>query len=239
MSVLIVSGTGTGVGKTVVTAALGACAKGAVAVVKPAQTGRAPGAPGDVADVSRLAGLDAVHEFARYPDPLLPHQAAEASGRPALEFAATVRRITDLDALHDQVLVDGVGGVLVPFTGTDRWTLCDLGATLRAPVLVVTTTGLDALNASALTVGRLAEDGVELAGIVIGSWPDEPDAATRAGVADLAAMAPDGRLAGALPAGMAAMRDFRRRARATLAPRFGGTFDAVAFAAVAAVRQPR
>jgi dethiobiotin synthetase len=238
MSILIVSGTGTDVGKTVATAALAACATGRVAVVKPAQTGVAPGAPGDLAEVSRLAGVRDVHEFARYPDPLSPHHAAQVSGRPALEFAAAVRRIADLDALHDLVVVEGAGGLLVPFTDTDRWTVCDLAATLRAPVLVVTAAGLGTLNATALTVGRLAEDGVELAGIVIGSWPDEPDLATRCTVADLSAMAADGRLAGVLPAGMATMRDFRQRARTALAPRFGGTFDAVAFAAAVSAGRP-
>ncbi|MDT4912269.1 MAG: dethiobiotin synthetase [Pseudonocardiales bacterium] len=233
MSVLLVSGTGTDVGKTVVTAALAACAKGRVAVVKPAQTGTAPGARGDLAEVTRLSGVTDVHEYARYPDPLSPHHAARVSGRPELEFADTVRRVNDLDALHDVVLVEGAGGLLVPFTSTDRWTLTDLASSLHAPVLVVTTAGLGTLNHTALTVGRLAEDGIELAGIVIGSWPPEPDLATRCNVADLAAMAPDGRLAGALPSGMATMRDFRKRARAALAPRFGGTFDAVAFAAAA------
>jgi dethiobiotin synthetase len=236
VSVLIVSGTGTDVGKTIVTAALAACAKGRVAVVKPAQTGVADGAPGDLAEVTRLARTRDVHEFARYPDPLSPHHAAQVSGRPALEFAEAVRRITDLDALHDLVLVEGAGGLLVPFTDTDRWTVCDLAATLHAPVLVVTAAGLGTLNATALTVGRLAEDGVAAAGIVIGSWPEEPDLATRCNVGDLSALAPDGRLAGVLPSGMATMRDFRQRARAALAPRFGGTFDAAAFSGAVSAR---
>ena len=56
MSVLIVSGTGTDVGKTVVTAALAACAEGRVAVVKPAQTGAAPGAKADLAEIGPVAG---------------------------------------------------------------------------------------------------------------------------------------------------------------------------------------
>lgn len=233
MSVLIVSGTGTDIGKTVTTAALAACAKGRTAVVKPAQTGVADGAPGDLAEVSRLAKVTDVHEYARYPDPLSPHHAARVSGRPELEFAATVRRITDLDAMRDLVIVEGAGGLLVPFTNTDRWTLADLAGSLHAPILLVTTAGLGTLNTTALTVGRLAEDGVELAGIVIGSWPDEPDLAARCNVADLAAMAPDGRLAGVLPSRMATVRDFGKRARAALSPRFGGTFDAAAFAAAA------
>jgi dethiobiotin synthetase len=228
VSVLIVTGTGTGVGKTVATAALAACATWRVAIVKPAQTGVAPDEPGDLAEVTRLSGVSDVHEFARYPDPLSPHHAARVSGLPELGFADTVRRVTDLDALHDLVLVEGAGGLLVPYTATDGWTLADLASSLHAPVLVVTAAGLGTLNHTALTVGRLAEDGIELAGIVIGSWPDEPDLATRCNVADLAEM---GSLAGVLPAEMAAMRDFRERARAALAPRFGGTFDAAAFVA--------
>jgi dethiobiotin synthetase len=164
----------------------------------------------------------------RYPDPLSPHHAVRVSGRPELEFAEAVRRIADLDALHDLVLVEGAGGLLVPFTSSDGWTLADLAISLRAPVVVVTAAGLGTLNHTALTVGRLAEDGVDLAGIVIGSWPAEPDLATRCNVPDLSAMGP---LVGVLPEGMAAMRDFRSRARAALAPAFGGTFDAAAFVA--------
>jgi dethiobiotin synthetase len=226
MSVVIVSGTGTGIGKTVATAALATRARGRVAVVKPAQTGVAPGEPGDLAEITRLSGVTDTHEYARYPDALSPHHAAQRSGRAELDFATTVRRIGDLDAVHDLVLVEGAGGLLVPFTSTDRWTLADLAITLRAPVLVVTTAGLGTLNHTALTVGRLAEDGIEPAGIVIGSWPDEPDLAMRCNVADLAEMGP---IAGVLPAGMAAMKDFRRRARAALTPCWNGTLDWPAF----------
>jgi dethiobiotin synthetase len=228
MSVLIVSGTGTGVGKTAATAALAACASGSVAVVKPVQTGPDVGGPPDIDEVVRLSGLREVHEFARYPDPLSPHHAARVSGLPELTFADAVRRIGDLDAVHDLVLVEGAGGLLVPYTSEDRWTMADLAVALRAPVLVVTAAGLGTLNHTALTVGRLAEDAIPLAGIVIGSWPDEPDLASRCNAEDLAGM---GELTGVLPAGMAAMRDFPKRARAALTPRFGGTFDAAAFLA--------
>jgi dethiobiotin synthetase len=230
MSVLIVSGTGTGIGKTITTAALAACAKGSVAVVKPAQTGVATDEPGDLAEVTRLARVTDTHEFVRYPDPLSPHHAARVSGTPELEFADAVRRITDLDALHELVLVEGAGGLLVPYTSTDRWTMADLASALRAPVLVVTAAGLGTLNHTALTVGRLAEDGIACAGLVIGSWPDDPDLATCCNVADLHELAG---LVGVLPAGMAAMRDFAKRARAALAPQLGGTFDVAAFVAAA------
>lgn len=230
MSVVIVSGTGTDVGKTMATAALVACATGRVAVVKPAQTGVAQGQPGDVAEVARLSGCTDTHEFARYPEPLSPHHAAQRSGLPELEFAETVQRIDDLDAERDLVVVEGAGGLLVPFASDRPWTVLDLAASLHAPVVLVTAAGLGTLNHTALSVARLADDNVELAGIVIGSWPTDPDVATRCNLDDLCAMGP---IAGVLPAGMSAMRDFRKRARAALAPRWGGTFDWSAFHAAA------
>lgn len=222
MSVLVVTGTGTDVGKTVATAALAACAKGRTAIVKPVQTGVADGAAGDLAEVTRLSGNANTREFRRYPDPLSPHHAAAVSGRPELALSEAVRAITDLDAVHDLVIVEGAGGLLVPFDQGDRWTLIDLATALRAPVLVVTLAGLGTLNHTALTVDRLAEEFVPLAGIVVGRWPAEPDLPTRCNLDDLAGM---GEVAGVLPEGMAAMRDFRRQARAALAPRFGGSFD--------------
>ncbi|MGH3907303.1 MAG: AAA family ATPase, partial [Pseudonocardiaceae bacterium] len=81
---LIVTGTGTGVGKTVVTAALAALAVAAgrrVAVLKPAQTGVRAGEPGDVDEVRRLVGPSVTcRELARYPDPLAPATAAWRAG---------------------------------------------------------------------------------------------------------------------------------------------------------------
>ncbi|MGN6607623.1 MAG: dethiobiotin synthase [Jatrophihabitans sp.] len=229
MSVLIVSSTGTDVGKTIATAALAACGSGRVAVVKPAQTGMGPDEPGDLAEVSRLSGVTDTHEFARYPDPLSPHHAAAVSGQQALDFATTVQRIDDIAATRDLVLVEGAGGLMVPFADVPRWTLVDVAQSLRAPVLLVVAPGLGTLSHTQLAVDRLADEDVPLAGILLGSWPAEPDLAMRLNIHDLAAMAPDHALAGVLPAGMGAMRDFAKRARAALAPAFGGTFDWPAF----------
>jgi dethiobiotin synthetase len=231
LSVLIVTGTGTDVGKTVATAALAACAAGTVAVVKPAQTGVADGAVGDLAVVTRLSGVTDTFEFARYPDPLSPHHAAYLSKRDELDFAATVQRIDDLSTRYGLVLVEGAGGLLVPYRSPigSGWTLVDLATSLRAPALVVTRAGLGTLNETALTVQRMTDEGIELAGLVVGSWPQVPGLAELCNVEDLADLSPQRSLAGVLPAGMAAMRDFRRRARAALAPRFGGTFDWLAF----------
>jgi dethiobiotin synthetase len=226
VTVLIVTGTGTDVGKTVATAAIAACAKGRVAVVKPAQTGVADGAPGDLAEITRLSGVTDTHEFARYPDPLSPHHAALMSGRPALEFAATAQRIDDLQVDHDLVIVEGAGGLLVPFaSGGEQWTLIDLAAHLDAEMVLVTQPGLGTLNHTALTFQRIYDEGIEIAGIIVGSWPAQPDLAMELNVYDLRRMSWGQQLGGVLPAGMAAMRDFRRQARAALAPSFGGTFD--------------
>ena len=227
MSVLVVTGTGTGVGKTVVTAALAALAAGSVAVVKPAQTGVGPDEPGDLAEVARLSGATSLHEFARYPDPLSPQAAARRVGDTGLELGDAAARIRKLEHHVALVLVEGAGGLLVPFA-RDGWTLADLARELDARVIVVTAAGLGTLNHTALTVRVLADESLEPAGVVIGSWPARPGLAERSNVADLAALT-GGDLAGALPEGMAAMRDFAGAARTGLAPQFGGTFDWPAF----------
>lgn len=229
MTVLIVTGTGTDVGKTIATAALASCASGRVAVVKPAQTGMAEGEVGDLAEVTRLSGVSDTFEFARYPDPLSPHQAAELSGRPALDFASTAQRIDDLESEYDLVLVEGAGGLMVPFSSETPWTLLDLAHHLNAALVVVTNPGLGTLNHTMLTVDRIAEESLDLAGIIIGSWPEQPDLAMELNTYDLRRLSPRYELGGVLPAGMSAMRDFRKVARAALAPRFGGTFDWTVF----------
>lgn len=229
MTVLIVTGTGTDVGKTVATAALAACANRRVAVVKPAQTGVPDDGSGDLAEVTRLCGVTDTYEFARYPDPLSPHHAALMSNRPALNFAETAQRIDDLDTEYETVLVEGAGGLLVPFDSDDGWTLIDLAHHLNAALVVVTQPGLGTLNHTALTVQKIRDESLELAGIVIGSWPARPDLAMQLNVYDLRRMAPKFELGGVLPAGMSAMADFRKVARTALAPRFGGSFGWRAF----------
>jgi dethiobiotin synthetase len=225
VSVLLVTGTGTGVGKTVTTAAVVACATGRVAVVKPAQTGVAAGEPGDLAEVTRLTGCTDTHEFARYPEPLSPHHAAARSGRAELDLDDVAAQIADLAAARDLVVVEGAGGLLVPFAATG-WTIADLAAELDAPLLVVTNPGLGTLNHTALTLQAMV--GLECAGLVIGSWPREPAVAELCNVEDLAEMA---ELVGVLPADSAAVTDFPAHARAALGPRLGGVFDAPAFQA--------
>lgn len=232
MSIVVVTGTGTGVGKTVVTAAIAALAadRGArVAVVKPAQTGVGPAELGDVDLVRDLSGVTDVHEFARYPDPLAPATAARVSGRPPLDLGAAAESIRRLAADRRLVLVEGAGGLLVRFDDSGA-TLADLARMLRAPLLVVTSAGLGSLNATALTLEAAAHRGLDLAGLVIGAWPAEPDLACRTNLVDFELLAARP-LAGAIPdgAGLLPTDEFLAVARASLEPALGGTFDAAAF----------
>lgn len=232
MSVLIVTGTGTGVGKTVVTAALAALAlaRGSgVAVVKPAQTGAAPGGPGDLDQVAALSGASDLHEFARYPDPLSPAAAARRSGLPPLDLTAAATEIAALGATRRLVLVEGAGGLLVRYDDGGA-TLADLARALEAPVLVVADAALGTLNHTALTLEALAHRGLTLAGVVLGSWPADPGLACRTNIADLESLAARP-LAGALAtgAGTAGRARFLTLARAGLSPALGGCFDATQF----------
>jgi dethiobiotin synthetase len=223
--VLIISGTGTEVGKTVVTAAIAALAADRgirVAVVKPAQTGEPPGPTGDLSTIRRLSGVTQTHELARFGDPLSPEAAARAAGLPPLDLTAAAVYVKQIEA--DLILVEGAGGLLVRYDPSGR-TIADLAVMLDAPVVVVTTPGLGTLNHTALTLEALGTRRLRAAGVVIGAWPAKPDMAERSNLTDLAIVA--GRpLAGALPAGAAQLSraDFLAAARAWLGPQFGGSF---------------
>ncbi|QII05126.1 ATP-dependent dethiobiotin synthetase BioD [Rhodococcoides fascians A25f] len=188
MTVLLVTGTSTGVGKTVVTAALAAAARAhgrTVAVCKPAQTGVGDDRPeeSDIDVVERLSGVRGI-ELARYPEPLAPDVAARRSGRPMLELAAVVDAVLALDETHDLVLVEGAGGVAVRL-GAAGFTALDIAAAVGASVLIVAGAELGTLNHSALTVAAVRAADVRCSGLVIGSWPTEPSLAARVNLEEL------------------------------------------------------
>ncbi|MEI6624457.1 MAG: dethiobiotin synthase [Actinomycetes bacterium] len=231
-SILVVSGTGTDVGKTIVTAAMAALAAAAglrVAVVKPCQTGVRDGEDGDLATVARLATVESLHEFTRYPEPLSPHIAAQLEGRPGLDLGSAVTRIRSIAADHDLVLVEGAGGLLVEYNDRGE-TIADLAGKLDAAVVVVVHPNLGTLNHASLTLEALRSRTLSLAGVVIGSWPSEPDLACRTNLADLSRLA-GGPLAGTLEHGAGSLSPEAFLAAATrgLAPVFGGQFDASNF----------
>jgi dethiobiotin synthetase len=224
---LLVTGTDTGVGKTVVTAAIAACAKAhgrSVAVMKPAQTGivEAPveSDEPDIAVVRRLADPTALRELASYPDPLAPLAAAEESGLPQLSMGDVIEAVGALAEEYDVVLIEGAGGLLVPM-GERRWTVADLAMALRVPAVVVARAGLGTLNHTALTLEALTARG--LPGLlVLGSWPAEPELVEWRNLVDL-----PGELVGALPAGAGGLspESFRAAAPSWLAPVLYGDAD--------------
>lgn len=200
MTVLVVTGTGTGIGKTVATAALACQARLAgrdVAVCKPVQTGTVDG-DDDLAEIGRLAGVDALYPGWRYPEPLAPLAAAQRAGAALPTREELVDLVGRADDPGRLTLVEGAGGLLVEL-GEGGVTLRDLAADLGAPVLIVVAAGLGTLNHTALTLEALAAHRIPCAGLVIGAWPAQPGAAEIDNRDALARLAP---VRAALPAGL-------------------------------------
>jgi dethiobiotin synthetase len=199
LTVLAVTGTSTGVGKTIVTAALASQARQAgvdVAVCKPVQTGVAAG-DDDLAEIGRLAGVTELAGLARYPQPMAPAAAAAEAGLRLPTRSEVLELVRETERPQRLTLVEGAGGLLVELAAAGI-TLRDLAADLGAAVLVVATAGLGTLNHTALTLEALAAHHLRCAGVVVGSWPARPDAVETSNRSALARLAP---LRAVLPAG--------------------------------------
>jgi dethiobiotin synthetase len=222
--VVLVTGTDTGVGKTIVTAAIAAAARAAdytVAVLKPAESGvvAGTGAESDVDVIARLAAPQSVQTLVSYPDPLAPLTAARQSGLPELAIGDVIQAVEVAGAAHEVVLVEGSGGLLVPM-GEGGWTVADLAVALRIPAVVVARSGLGTINHIALTFEAMAHRGI--AGwLVLGSWPAEPELVHWTNLADLA------NLAGVLPEGVGSLSPerFQEAAPRWLTPTLFGRAD--------------
>jgi dethiobiotin synthetase len=191
---LFITGTGTEVGKTMVTAALaaafqrmhvrvGICKPIASGCPKKADRGNGPQLPADDDYVSpdaaltvRAAGLNPADEgLMRYASPLrygaptAPSVAARIEGRPP-----AWRRVEEaLDWWQENcqvLLVEGAGGWYVPLDEHD-FMIADLAAALRLPVLIVTRADLGAINETLLTVHAVQERNLAVAGLVINRVP--------------------------------------------------------------------
>lgn len=166
---LFVTGTDTGVGKTAVSLALIRCAlrRGLHPVpFKPVETGCAPEAEDARAlwqAANRPVGEDQVCPY-RFRLPAAPAQAAAVEGL-QVRLDEVVAHGTRLADHGDWMLVEGAGGLLVPY-GPD-WTAADLIQRLGLPVLVVARTSLGTINHSALTVAELRRRRLPIAGLVL------------------------------------------------------------------------
>lgn len=185
-----VTGTDTGVGKTVASTWLAKAASAAsrsVRYVKPVQTGLATGAPNADADFVRaVAGVDCV-ELLRFPEPLAPAVAAELAGAP-IDAESLVAAVKTLAADRDELIVEGAGGLLVPLA--EGWTMADLARALGAELVVVTRPGLGTLNHTALTLEAARTRNLVVVGLVVCGWPSEPGVTEQTNLERLGAMAP-------------------------------------------------
>jgi dethiobiotin synthetase len=183
MSGLFVTGTGTGVGKTVLSAALLAAIAAAgepVRAHKPVVTGLddpAPsGWPPDHELLASVAGMRP-EEVAplRYGPAVSPHLAARLAGA-AIDPAALVARAraaaTAAAGKDETAIVEGVGGLLVPLA--DELTVRDLAVALGLPLLIAAGPGLGTINHTLLTLDVARAAGLGVHAVVLTPWPEHP-----------------------------------------------------------------
>jgi dethiobiotin synthetase len=190
---LFVTGTDTEVGKTVVAGAIAAAlrARGErVAAYKPVVTGldepAAPGWPRDHELLAAAAGVsvDAVTPH-RFGPPVSPHLAAELAGVELdLDALVLAAGAATAEAGADLLIAEGAGGLLVPLT--PRHTIRDLAVALGLPLVIAARPGLGTINHTLLTIEAARAVRLEVAGVVITPWPDDPSVMTRSNRATIA-----------------------------------------------------
>lgn len=173
-----VTGTDTGAGKTVLAAAIAAAlrASGArVAAFKPVVTGLAESAPAWPADHELLAAVTGVRPrdvcATTFKPAVSPHLAAELAGAElSLDALATAARAAATDA--DVLVVEGVGGLLVPFNADHD--VRDLAVALSLPVVVAARPGLGTINHTLLTIEAARSARLDVRAVVLTPWPAKP-----------------------------------------------------------------
>lgn len=183
---MFIAGTDTGVGKTIVTAAVATAlhAQGIdTGVMKPIATGvRASGnAPSDTDWLREVTGVpdaaDLVTPY-RFHVPAAPLVAAAQAGR-SIDPGRITEVFQTLAARHGFLVVEGIGGVLVPIT--PDFFVADLAKQLGLPVLVVARARLGSINHTLMTLECLRNRGVTVCGLIFNhpslpqAGPDESD----------------------------------------------------------------
>lgn len=194
MNGCLVTGTDTGVGKTVVAAAIVAAlsARGLrVAPVKPVLSGLdepEPGRPPDHELLASAAGrgvLAADVTALTFGPAVSPHLAAELAGV-TVEPSALVATARAAGERADVVVAEGAGGLLVPITG--GYLIRDYALDLGLPLIVAARPGLGTINHTLLTLESARAAGLGVVGVVLTPWPDEPDVMQRSNRETIAAL---------------------------------------------------
>ena len=175
---LLVTGTDTGIGKTVVAGAIANWFRrqgNRVAVLKPAGSGCVRRREGLVSEDAEFLAhcADASHPLdvicpVRYAEPLAPAIAAERAKQP-LDWTAVDRSAAVMSEGSDVMIVEGVGGLMVPMD--PKHTFLDVAKWLKLPTVVVARPNLGTINHTLLTVNALRDAGVKVAGVVINRYP--------------------------------------------------------------------
>lgn len=176
MTAIVVTATGTDIGKTVFAAALTAALDGYY--WKPVQAGLEDGS--DRARVGALSGLDddrLLPEAYRFETPCSPHRAAEIDGV-SIDLASLVPPTCDRP-----LVIEGAGGVLVPFTRGQ--TFADIVARWRLPVVLVAATGLGTISHSLSAIEALRARGIAIIGIAFVGEAAEDSEATIAAMGNV------------------------------------------------------
>ena len=192
---LLITGTDTGVGKTLVGCALASAlaAHVSVGVLKPAETG-CPTVAGELVpeDAVRLRaaahtdeGLDLVCPY-RFAEPLAPWIAAERAGRP-IDPARIRDCFRQISAAAEVVLVESAGGLLVPLARA--YSYAELAAELELSLLVVVGSRLGAINQTLLTIECARRRGLKIAGYVLNQLTPESDLAQETNAQAIAELA--------------------------------------------------
>jgi dethiobiotin synthetase len=176
---LFVTGTGTGVGKTVVAAVIARAlvTEGRrVSVFKPAVTGLDEPGEADHALLRRAAGSNQSDgEIApyRYGPPASPHLAARLAGE-RIEREQLIAAAQAAAATADIVVCEGVGGLLVPLS--PDYLVRDFAVDLELPLVIAASPGLGTINHTLLTIEAAREADLEIETVVLTPWPEQPGA---------------------------------------------------------------
>lgn len=174
---VFVTGTGTEVGKSVVAAVIAAeaAAEGlSVAVFKPAVSGLDEGGEADHELLARASGSaqgeDEIAPY-RYGPPVSPHLAAEMAGE-EIDADLLERAAEDAAAGAEAVVVEGVGGLMVPLR--PDYLVRNLAAQLGHPLVIVAHAGLGTINHTLLSIEAAWTAELEVRAVVLNRWPAEP-----------------------------------------------------------------
>jgi dethiobiotin synthetase len=177
---LFITGTDTDVGKTLVAGAIAQYLHRAglrVAVSKPTATGCVHRREGLVSEDAEFLAhcADARHPLdlicpQRFAEPLAPAVAAQRAGV-AIDWQAIDRSIQLMSKDSDVMIIEGVGGILVPID--QKHTVLDLATWLAAPSVVVARPGLGTINHTCLTLMALRSGQLKVAGIVVNRYPTD------------------------------------------------------------------